>query len=120
MTDEHQLDADFAAFGDHLITLPEFRYPSMDRLPYIAVDIIARHLHLDIHDDDVPLSKKLAANEWFWRRANGQKVTFDQVYRAGTLSGMDAGNGTRPQDSGTSPAAPNDTASSAPSPTHST
>lgn len=81
-------DVEFAALGE-VRPLPAFRYPSLDRLPYIGYDIIHRLCGVDMHDEDVPLARKLAANEWFWRRAAGQKVTLDEVYRGGSMASME-------------------------------
>jgi hypothetical protein len=105
-------DAEFAALAA-VTPLPPFSFPDLSKLPYIGYDIVHRLCGIDLHDDEVPLARKLAANEWFWRRAAGQPVTFEQVWMAGSLAGMrtpDLGNGAGPA-AATTPAGPNGTGS---------
>jgi hypothetical protein len=83
--DESTMAAAFAEIGD-LAPLPAFKHPPMDRLPYIGYDIIHRLLGINLHDEDMPMIRKAAAAEWFWRRAAGQAVTFDQVMRGGSIT----------------------------------
>jgi hypothetical protein len=114
-------DEVFADLGE-VAALPAYTYPGLDRLPYIGYDIIHRLCGLDMHDESVPMPRKLAANEWFWRRAAGQKVTLEQVYRGGSIAGMDTGATADPPTAGapTPPAASSDTASPSGSDTRST
>lgn len=71
--------------------LEPFDTKPLTKLPPAAADIIGRRLGIDILDDECPLGHKAAAAEWFWRRAAGQKVTFRQVMRGGSLLAMFTG-----------------------------
>lgn len=84
---EAQIDAEFAKLGD-ITPLPEFSYPDPSRLPYKAFDLIHRFCGVDLQSEDTELGAKAAANEWFWRRADGQRVSFDDVYQRGSLAGV--------------------------------
>jgi hypothetical protein len=81
-TPDEFFDEDFA--GDWT-PLEPFDCPSVTELPPAAINIIGRRLHVDMSDaNPLLLGEKMAANEWFWRRRAGQRVTFTQVVRGGT------------------------------------
>lgn len=73
-------------FSGDWTTLEPVQVPTLDRLPPAGVDIIARRLGIELQDKDVPLWRKMAANEWFWRRLRGQRVTYTQVCRGGAYA----------------------------------
>lgn len=68
--------------------LPPFPVKSPDHLPPIAFDFIANKLGIDLSSDDISPGEKIAANEWFWRRQSGQKVTFNQVLWGGAAANI--------------------------------
>lgn len=75
-------DDDFTGQWDRL---PEFDCPPLTQIPPAGIDIIHRRLGIDMRDDTVTLMKKLAATEWFFRNLAGQRLTFKQVMRGGTM-----------------------------------
>lgn len=80
---EEYFDDDFA--GDWT-QLDPFDCPSITELPPAAINIIGRRLRIDMTDaDPLTMGEKMAANEWFWRRRAGQRVTFVQVVRGGNM-----------------------------------
>jgi hypothetical protein len=99
---EAQLDAEFEKLGD-ITPLPEFNFPDPSRLPYQGYDIIQRFTGVDLQNDEDTLGAKAAANEWFWRRLDGQKVSFAEVYARGNVSGVQVG----PTQAATPPPTPN-------------
>lgn len=60
-----------------------FEHPPIEQIPAAGMDMIGRKLGIDLTDAELENGRKLAAVEWFYRRAAGQRVTFRQVYRGG-------------------------------------
>lgn len=72
-------------FTGHWDRLPEFDCPPLTQIPPAGIDVIHRKLGIDMKDETVPIMTKLAATEWFFRNRDGQRVTFKQVMRGGTM-----------------------------------
>jgi len=61
--------------------------PGFEHLPTAGIDMIQRLLGIDMTgQNDAITAQRIAANEWFWRRRAGQKVTYRQVWRSASIA----------------------------------
>lgn len=85
---EHPSDVEDQLFEDDFAgdwtTLPAFDCPRPESLPPAGLDLIERRLGVHMNDEAIPWPRRLAAAEWFFRNAAGQRVTYRQVLRGGS------------------------------------